>query len=130
MDMAVRRISKILIAGPVGVGKTTAVTAVSDAPIVTTEARPTDDTRLLKETTTVALDFGVLQLDNNHAIHLYGMPGQQRFDFMWKFSQKAAPESSCYSMPDSRMSSKICNSILMHLCRWSVRAGWPLVSRE
>lgn len=84
MDMAVRRISKVLIAGPVGVGKTTAVAAVSDSPIVTTEARPTDDTRLLKETTTVALDFGVLQLEGNHAIHLYGMPGQQRFDFMWE----------------------------------------------
>jgi len=78
-----RRVSKVVMAGPVGVGKTTAVQAASDVPVLTTEARPSDETRLSKETTTVALDFGVLRLDGSVTVHLYGTPGQRRFDFMW-----------------------------------------------
>lgn len=77
------RVSKVLITGPTGVGKTTATRAVSDVPVLQTEARPTDGTRLVKSATTVAMDFGTLRLDANHVVHLYGTPGQRRFDFMW-----------------------------------------------
>ena len=77
------RVSKVLIAGPVGVGKTTATRSASDVPVLHTEARPTDATRALKSATTVAMDFGVLRLDAAHVVHLYGTPGQRRFDFMW-----------------------------------------------
>ena len=78
-----KRISKVLVAGPVGVGKSTAVRSASDVPVLHTEARPSDETRLRKEATTVAMDFGVVRLDDGHAVHLYGTPGQRRFDFMW-----------------------------------------------
>lgn len=84
MKASHRKISKVLISGPVGVGKTTAVQVASDVPILTTEALPTDDTKLQKPTTTVAMDFGVLQLDGGSTVHLYGTPGQKRFDFMWE----------------------------------------------
>ena len=77
------RVSKVLIAGPVGVGKTTATRAASDVPVLHTEARPSDEVRSLKAATTVAMDFGVLRLDAAHVVHLYGTPGQKRFDFMW-----------------------------------------------
>lgn len=74
---------KIVFAGPVGAGKSTAISAISDIQVVSTEALATDETRNLKLTTTVAMDFGVLCLNNGDQVHLYGTPGQERFDFMW-----------------------------------------------
>ena len=74
---------KIVFSGPVGAGKTTAITSLSDIPTVRTEARATDETSLRKPMTTVALDFGVLNLNDHEDVHLYGTPGQGRFDFMW-----------------------------------------------
>lgn len=74
---------KIIFGGPVGAGKTTAIAAISDIPVVATEARPTDETRSLKATTTVAMDYGVLHLAGGAKVHLYGTPGQERFSFMW-----------------------------------------------
>jgi len=76
-------VSKVLVAGPVGVGKTTAIRTLSSVPVLETEVVPTDDTRHIKGTTTVAMDFGVLRLDERQVVHLYGTPGQRRFDFMW-----------------------------------------------
>ena len=78
------RVHKVLIAGPVGVGKTTATRSASDVPVLHTEARPTDEVGALKSGTTVAMDFGTLRLDAARTVHLYGTPGQRRFDFMWE----------------------------------------------
>ncbi|WP_028310201.1 GTP-binding protein [Derxia gummosa] len=75
---------KLLFAGPVGAGKTTAIGAVSDIPVVSTEERATDVIAAIKERTTVAMDYGVLHLDGRTDIHLYGAPGQPRFRFMWE----------------------------------------------
>jgi len=75
---------KIIFAGPVGAGKTTAINTISDIPTVGTEARATDETAQLKHHTTVALDYGVLNLGDGQKVHLYGTPGQDRFDFMWE----------------------------------------------
>lgn len=88
MDAKAARVYKVLIAGPVGVGKTTAVKTASDEAILTTEARPTDSTKLRKESTTVAMDFSVIWLDDHYKVHLYGAPGQERFDFMWSVLSK------------------------------------------
>jgi signal recognition particle receptor subunit beta len=74
---------KIIFGGPVGAGKTTAIAAISDIPVVNTEAKPSDDTAKLKATTTVAMDYGILHLDGGAKVHLYGTPGQERFSFMW-----------------------------------------------
>jgi atypical dual specificity phosphatase len=38
--------------------------------------------RVLKPTTTVAMDMGIMQLGDDRVV-LYGAPGQDRFDFMW-----------------------------------------------
>jgi len=76
-------VQKIIFTGPVGVGKTTAISAISDEPPMKTEATASDETALLKENTTVAMDYGTLRLDDNSLVHLYGTPGQDRFDFMW-----------------------------------------------
>ena len=74
---------KIIFTGPVGVGKTTAITAISDEAPIKTEALASDETALLKDNTTVAMDYGTLRLDDGSLVHLYGTPGQDRFDFMW-----------------------------------------------
>ncbi|MBK1724606.1 GTP-binding protein [Thiocystis violacea] len=74
---------KIIFTGPVGAGKTTAIASVSDAPAVSTDARASDMTRSMKSTTTVAMDYGLMKLEGGEKVHLYGTPGQERFDFMW-----------------------------------------------
>lgn len=75
---------KIVFTGPVGAGKTTAITALSDIPPLTTDEAATDMTLDRKPTTTVALDYGIMRLPGDQRIHLYGTPGQERFDFMWE----------------------------------------------
>jgi signal recognition particle receptor subunit beta len=75
---------KIIFAGPVGAGKTTAINSISDIPVVQTEARASDEVALRKANTTVAMDYGTLNLEGGAKIHLYGTPGQERFSFMWE----------------------------------------------
>lgn len=76
--------NKIIFTGPVGAGKTTAIASISDIPPVTTDAAASDMTLNRKGHTTVAMDYGVLLLDEKTKVHLYGTPGQERFDFMWE----------------------------------------------
>lgn len=74
---------KIIFAGPVGAGKTTAIGTISDLPVVDAEKDATDDVVSRKRRTTIAMDYGVLNLADGTKVHLYGAPGQARFDFMW-----------------------------------------------
>ena len=74
---------KIIIAGPVGAGKTEAIRVLSDKGVVSTEEAASDDVKKMKKTTTVAMDYGIMKLDSNEQVRLYGTPGQKRFDFMW-----------------------------------------------
>ncbi len=73
---------KIVVTGSFNVGKTEFVRTGSDIPIVSTERRITDHLASTKEETTVAMDYGHVRLDDD-MFHLYGTPGQPRFDFMW-----------------------------------------------
>lgn len=80
-----------MVAGGFGVGKTTLVTSVSEITPLQTEAlmtqasEETDDLTGTPEklTTTVAMDFGRITLDDDLVLYLFGTPGQQRFWFMW-----------------------------------------------
>ncbi|MFF4041743.1 GTP-binding protein [Streptomyces sp. NPDC001816] len=83
--------TKIVVAGGFGVGKTTLVTTVSEITPLQTEAlmteasEGTDDLSATpgKLTTTVAMDYGRITLDDDLVLYLFGTPGQQRFWFMW-----------------------------------------------
>lgn len=79
---------KLIFTGPVGAGKSSAIRAISDTPPVMTDATATDMTQNIKETTTVAMDYGTLQLEGGEHLHLYGTPGQERFSFMWDILTK------------------------------------------
>jgi signal recognition particle receptor subunit beta len=79
---------KIIFTGPMGAGKTTAIGSISDIPPISTEVRCSDDAQLRKETTTVAMDYGYFSLDDGSRVHLYGTPGQERFDYMWSILTK------------------------------------------
>ena len=84
---------KVIITGPVGSGKTTAVNSLSNNDAMLTDVTVSDSdqiTKQRKKTTTVAMDYDVIRLDNNDMVHVYGTPGQERFDFMWDILSKGA----------------------------------------
>lgn len=81
---------KIVFAGSVGAGKTTAIRSVSEIEVVQTEQKTTDAANRIKQNTTVAMDYGKMVLEDKTVLHLYGTPGQVRFDFMWEILAQGA----------------------------------------
>lgn len=73
---------KLVFIGEPGAGKTTCISALSDFPVVSTEVECTDALTQIKKTTTVALDYGEMDLGDQGRLLLYGLPGQTRFNFM------------------------------------------------
>ena len=81
---------KILFTGSMGAGKTTAIASVSDVAPVQTEAVNSDLSQHNKTHTTVAMDYGEVQLAGGDRLRLYGTPGQRRFNVMWQILGRGA----------------------------------------
>jgi hypothetical protein len=76
------RVFKIVVTGPFNSGKTTFINAISEIEVVSTERKTGRGAKICD--TTVAMDFGRITFPDGDVLHLYGTPGQQRFDFMWE----------------------------------------------
>lgn len=78
---------KIAFVGPFGVGKTTALNAISDVPVIQTEALSTELNEIQrkegKKTTTVGMEYGLLHFPDGTRVDLVGVPGQERFSVVW-----------------------------------------------
>ncbi len=75
---------KMVVTGPFNSGKTEFIQTVSEIDVVSTERKVTSDAEKIKESTTVAMDFGRITVDDELVLYLFGTPGQKRFDFMWE----------------------------------------------
>jgi uncharacterized protein len=75
---------KIVVTGPFSAGKTEFIRSVSEIDVVSTERKISAAAEKIKETTTVAMDFGRITVDDELVLYLFGTPGQKRFDFMWE----------------------------------------------
>lgn len=75
---------KIVVTGPFNSGKTALIRSVSEIDVVSTEKKITNEAEKVKESTTVAMDFGRITVDDDLVLFLFGTPGQKRFDFMWE----------------------------------------------
>jgi len=79
---------KIVVTGPFNSGKTEFIRAISEIGVVNTDQPITNPDEKVKETTTVAIDYGKLTLDKDFVLYLFGTPGQSRFKHMWEILSK------------------------------------------
>jgi hypothetical protein len=75
---------KMVVTGPFAAGKTAFIQSISEIDVVSTERKISSEIERIKETTTVAMDFGRITVDDDLVLYLFGTPGQKRFDFMWE----------------------------------------------
>jgi hypothetical protein len=76
-------VMRLVVTGCVGAGKTTFIRSISEIEVVDTDRKATDEVADMKQGTTVSMDFGKLTFSPEMALHIYGTPGQARFNFMW-----------------------------------------------
>jgi signal recognition particle receptor subunit beta len=89
---------KLVVAGPYAAGKTTLIQSVSDRPVVGTEAATSGSEALVKATTTVGMEFGSYTVSDDDVVvelSLFGVPGQERFSFMWDIVSQGM-DGLCY----------------------------------
>jgi len=75
---------KIVVTGPFNAGKTEFIRSISEIDVVSTERKISLEAEKVKSSTTVAMDFGRITVDDDLVLYLFGTPGQKRFDFMWE----------------------------------------------
>jgi signal recognition particle receptor subunit beta len=78
---------KLAVIGEVGAGKTRLISTLSEIQPFETEAESSID--IGKQFTTVGIDYGRIQLDDETALGLYGVPGQDRYSFLWEFVKES-----------------------------------------
>src|SRR5688500_18655334 len=80
---------KMVVTGPFSAGKTEFIQSVSEIDVVSTERKISSSAeRSVKESTTVAMDFGRITVDEDLVLYLFGTPGQNRFVCWWRSSRQ------------------------------------------
>jgi hypothetical protein len=75
----------MVVTGPFSAGKTEFIQSVSEIDVVSTERKISSAAeKSVKDSTTVAMDFGRITVNDDLVLYLFGTPGQKRFDFMWE----------------------------------------------
>ena len=72
---------KMVVTGPFSAGKTEFIQTVSEIDVVSTERKITSEAEKIKESTTVAMDFGRITIDEKLVLYLFGTPGQKKIRF-------------------------------------------------
>lgn len=75
---------KVVIVGPFNAGKTTLVRTLSEISMTHDVEVTSPHERAKKGTTTVGMDFGIVNIGEGYVVRLFGSPGQPRFSFMWR----------------------------------------------
>ncbi len=79
---------KILVAGHFNAGKTTFIKTISSGKALSTEKKTyATEEALVKDLTTTAMDYGRIKI-GKWELSVYGIPGQERFSFMWDVLSK------------------------------------------
>lgn len=78
---------KIVVTGSFDAGKSQFISTISEIKVVSTERKITTEDKQIKSETTVAMDFGRFTM-SDRMLHLFGTPGQPRFEFMWEILAK------------------------------------------
>jgi small GTP-binding protein len=78
---------KIVVTGTFNAGKSQFVKTLSEIEVISTERKITTEDKQIKSETTVAMDFGRFTMADQ-TLHLFGTPGQPRFQFMWEILAK------------------------------------------
>jgi len=107
---------KILVTGPFSSGKTSFISQISEIPVVSTEKSITDETKVVKSKTTVAMDFGRITVAEDLVLYIFGTPGQERFSYMWDVLSVGAlglvimvDATDCYHVhQQAKIQSKMC----------------------
>ena len=74
---------KLAVIGEVGAGKTQLISTLSEIQPFQTEAESSID--IGKQYTTVGIDYGRIIIDDQTVLGLFGVPGQERYSFLWDF---------------------------------------------
>ena len=84
----VMRQYKVLVAGHFNAGKTTFIKTLSSGEAISTEKKTySKEEALVKKLTTTAMDYGKVKIED-WELSVYGIPGQERFSFMWDVLSK------------------------------------------
>lgn len=84
---------KVVVAGSFATGKSTLIRQISDTDVVGTEAPTSGSEASVKDTTTVGMEYGTLAVgdgDTTVELSLFGLPGQERFRFLWDIVSSGA----------------------------------------
>ncbi len=84
------RTPSIVLFGPMGIGKSTAIRTLCGSAMVDCDVENLDKASHAKATTTVGADFGVIELGDGQRLRIYGSPGQERFSFMRNYLMSVA----------------------------------------